>query len=450
MEPTELIARYDRRVPRYTSYPTALQFNDAVGAPTYSAWLAALPGKAALSLYVHVPFCRSLCLFCGCHTTAIRLAEPAVSYAKTLLAEIDLVAAAIGRRLPVAQIHWGGGTPTHLPAEWMRAVNSRLREHFAFGTETTVAVELDPRTITDQTLRVLSDIGTTRASIGVQDLDPRVQIAVNRVQPFGLIASGFRGLRQIGVRSISVDLMYGLPLQTTRSVTDTLQQILSLAPDRVAVFGYAHVPWMKRHQKLIAESALPQTRDRWAQRNTADSILRKVGYVPIGLDHYAREGDALAVACRTSGLHRNFQGYTTDNAPALIGLGASAIGSLPQGYVQNASSVPDWRAAIGSGILGTARGCVLSKDDSLRRDIIEQIMCNLGADLDAVAARHDANPAPLRRAIDELAAPIADGLACWDGRCLTVTELGRPFIRTIAAAFDAYHRPAESRHAPAI
>ncbi len=450
MHLTDLIAAYDQRVPRYTSYPTAPHFSAAVDGATYADWLRALPAETALSLYLHVPFCAQLCLFCGCHTAAVHRPEPMIAYARTLLAEIDLLAEAIGRRLDVRHIHWGGGTPHALPAEWMEAITTRLRERFHLQPDTEIAVEIDPRTLDDASLGGLASIGTTRASLGVQDFDPKVQRTIGRIQSYATTAACAARLRGIGVGSINLDLIYGLPYQTVAGVAATVGSALAIQPDRVAVFGYAHVPWMKKQQALLPQDALPGPAERYAQCQTVEQVLTGAGFAKIGLDHFARPHDALAVAARTGRLRRNFQGYTTDDAPVLLGLGASSIGALAQGYVQNAPGVPGWREAIQAGRLPIARGIALTAEDRLRRAVIERIMCDFAVDLAAVAAQHDADPASLMDAAPALQAMARDGLVQWGGYVLHVTDTGRPFVRGVAAAFDTYLRSGVARHSAAV
>ncbi len=366
------------------------------------------------------------------------------------MAEIDRVAATIGRRLSVRNIHWGGGTPTALPPAGMQAIDARLREQFDVQPGAEIAVEIDPRTLNAESLAALRAIGATRASLGVQDFDPEVQRAVGRIQSFRATAACAERLRGIGVSSINLDLMYGLPHQTADGVAATIERALAIAPDRVAVFGYAHVPWMKRHQALLPEAALPDSLERFAQRCAAECVIREAGYDAVGLDHFARPDDALAVAARTGRLRRNFQGYSTDEAPVLLGLGASSIGSLPQGHVQNVPAVPLWREAVRRRRLPVARGVALTPGDRLRRDVIERIMCDFGVDLATVAERHGADPAELMDAAPALREMEHDGLVHWSGDALAVTEAGRPFVRCVAAAFDAYLRDGAARHAAAV
>jgi len=451
MDITDLIQKYDTRVPRYTSYPTAPHFSPEVDGTQYARWLAALPADAPVSLYLHVPFCAQLCWYCGCHTTAVTRREPMDSYADTLLAEIDLVAEAIGRRLPVTHVHWGGGTPHALPPERMVQIMQRLRSAFALTADADVAVEMDPRTADEAAIAALAEMGVTRASLGVQDFDPAVQQAVNRIQSFADTALCAARVRALGIRSINMDLMYGLPLQTVAGVARTVEQALDLEPDRVAVFGYAHVPWMKKHQALIPDESLPGLQERYRQFLATEAAIVGRGYVPIGLDHYARPDDTLAQAARDRSMRRNFQGYTTDTAATLIGLGASSIGSLPQGYAQNAAALPDWRDRVRAGRLPTARGIATGPDDRLRRDVIEQLMCQGEVDLPATAARHHRDAGGLLAAGAQLSDLADDGLIVWDGARVAMRQEARPLVRNVAAVFDSYFRPqTQARHSRAV
>lgn len=453
MTDAELVARYDGRVPRYTSYPTAPQFSPAIGAERYAEWVAALSPHTPLSLYLHVPFCDRLCYYCGCNTAVVRLDSSRRAYAGLLEREIAGVAALIGRRAAVSHVHWGGGTPTCLPGDRLSAVMARIRDCFDLAAGAEIAIELDPTSLPQDRLDALGEIGVTRVSLGVQDLEPAVQEAIGRRQSYEQTEDCARKARGLGVGSLNLDLIYGLPLQTEESVARTARRALDLEADRVAVFGYAHVPWMKKHQRLIAEESLPGPLQRFAQQRAIHRVLTEEGgYLPVGLDHYARPGDAMADAAASRSLKRGFQGYTTDAAPALIGFGASAIGSLPDGYVQNASTAPAYAKAIEAGGLAAVRGVALTADDRLRRDVIERLMCDLEVDLVGIADAHAADPAPLLACLDGLAPFEDDGLAHWDGRRIAVSEKGRPFVRSVAALFDAYlTRDADApRHSRAV
>ncbi|MGP0094240.1 MAG: oxygen-independent coproporphyrinogen III oxidase [Xanthobacteraceae bacterium] len=427
----------DRRIPRYTSYPTAVQFGPEIGGGAYEHWLATLPAEAPVSIYIHVPFCAELCLYCGCHTTVARRYAPVADYVDLLEREIALVGRIAGRRRAV-QIHWGGGTPTMLaPQDFMR-VMAVVHANFSVAPHAELAIEIDPRTLTGEHVAALADAGITRASLGVQDFEDRVQRAVRRLQSFDQTARAADWLREAGVGSINLDLMYGLPYQTVTTVTATARRALAIEPDRIALFGYAHVPWMKRHQQLIPEQALPGSSERFAQSRAAAEVLIGAGYQPIGLDHFARDGDLLAHRQREGRLRRNFQGYTTDAAQALIGFGTSAIGALPNGYVQNAPGTVAYRDAIAAGRPATVRGYALTDEDRLRRDIIERLMCDLCADLAEICAAHNRSANDFVAELSALDALADDGLVQRAGSKISVPERARPLIRTVCAVFDAY------------
>src|SRR6516165_478840 len=420
----ELIARYDGRVPRYTSYPTAPHFGAGIDATVYGQWLESLPVAAPLSLYLHVPFCDRLCLYCGCNTSVVRNEAPKRGYARHLREEIDMVANRLGRRSTVTHVHWCGGTPTSLPADCLTAIMEHLRRRFAVAPGAELAMELDPSRLDEHALDALRLMGVNRASLGVQDFDPKVQEAIGRLQSFAETRDAAARLRQLGISSLNLDLIYGLPFQTEESVARTARLALQLGAERISVFGYAHVPWMKKHQALIQDDTLPDAGARFAQTSIIRRILvEEGGYVPVGLDHFALPHDAMAQAVQSGALHRGFQGYTTDAAPVLIGLGASAIGALPQGYVQNQTGIAAYNAAIARGDLAIARGVALSDDDRLRRSVIETVMCDLAATI----------PPALREETGALPQFAEDGLVTWDGTRLTVTERGRPFVRNVAA-----------------
>ncbi len=434
-----LIARYDGRLPRYTSYPTAPNFKSSVSAEVYGQWLRETALDQPLSLYIHVPFCDRLCLYCGCNTSVVRLESSRLAYARLLEREIEMVADALPGRGRIAQIHWGGGTPTSLSAASLVSVMDVIRTRFDMEAGAEVAIEIDPVNLPADRLPALRDMGVTRASLGVQDFNKDVQQAIGRAQSFDETSACLKGLREIGIASVNLDLMYGLPHQSVESVRATAQAVLELAPERIAVFGYAHVPWMKKHQELIPADSLPDAVARFAQQEAIADVLRgQGGYQSIGLDHFALPGDALTVAAEAGDLHRNFQGYTTDSAPALIGIGASAIGSLHQGYAQNAVRVPEYAAAIGADRFAVKRGVALTDDDRLRRSVIEQIMCGDEVDLEASGLHFLGRADALNDAIEAMEALAADGFVARNGARWRVTELGRPFMRQVAATFDAY------------
>ncbi len=445
-----LLEKYDRRVPRYTSYPTAPHFKSSVDSSVYMRWLASLPPTMPLSVYLHIPFCDSLCWFCGCHTKIVRRYGPVSDYLELLLREIDLVAGHLGDRRPVSHVHWGGGSPTILAADDLRRLGRRLRDRFALRPDAEFAIEIDPRGLEDGVIDALAEIGVNRASIGLQDINPRVQKAINRVQSLETTASVADRLCAVGIDSLNVDLMYGLPFQTVKDIRATVEAALTLTPDRISLFGYAHVPGMKAHQRLIPEEALPDGPARLAQADAAAAALTAAGYRQVGLDHFACSGDPLANAAGAGRLSRNFQGYTVDRAPALIGLGPSAIGSLPGGYVQNAVPMHLYREAIDAGRLATARGVALDREDRLRRAVIERIMCDLRVDLAEVCAAYSESPALFAPELARMTDLADDGIVDVAGPEIRVRPDARPLLRCVAAVFDAYLDPVGGRHARAV
>ncbi len=447
----DLAAKYDLRVPRYTSYPTAPHFHAGVGPDTYRQWLGELDPATELSLYLHIAYCAEMCWFCGCHTKITKRYGPVAAYMEALLAEIGLVADALPGRMAARHIHFGGGSPTILSSEdFVRTIDT-LKERFRLTDGAEVAVELDPRTADEDYVKAMAGAGVTRASIGVQDFDPKVQQAINRIQPYEVTARVIEWLRQYGVAEINMDLVYGLPHQTVAGLMDTIDRAVAFRPRRIALFGYAHVPWMKKHQRLIPDEALPDTATRWAQyEQGCRRLVEAHGYVQVGLDHFAAPDDAMAIALKAKRLHRNFQGYTTDSAEVLVGFGASGIGSLPQGYVANVGEIHAYQAAMAEGRLATARGVAASPDDLLRRAIIERLMCDLEVDLDAVAARFGQDGGQFAPELAALAPLEADGLARVEGRRITVTEDGRTLVRAVCAAFDRYLTQGEQRHSKAV
>ena len=442
----ELLSRYDGRAPRYTSYPTAVQFTPAVDADAYAGWLEALPVDQPVSLYIHIPFCARLCWYCGCNTRVVNRPEVIRDYVDHLLAEIALVAERLPAPLTASHVHFGGGTPNMLAPDDLDRLFDGLRRHFIINRGAEIASELDPAQLTADWAFAAARNGLNRASLGIQDLAPAVQAAVNRIEPFAVVARAVEALRAAGVEGVNFDLMYGLPRQTTADVLSTLDQVLTLAPDRVALFGYAHVPWMKAHQKLIDELQLPGPEARLDQSDRAAERLESGGYRAVGLDHFALPSDPLAGGA----VRRNFQGYTTDAASTLIGLGASSIGRLPGGYVQNQSAEVPWRREIAAGRLAAARGVALTPDDRFRGEIIERLMCDFTVDLAAVCRAHGRRTGELIGSIGRLADAFDDGVAELSGNQLSVTDLGRPFLRHVCAAFDAHIAPAALRHSAVV
>ena len=434
-----IVEKYgEARLPRYTSYPTAPNFTADVIPGTYVSWLRSIPADRATSLYLHIPFCRSMCWYCGCHTTITEKDKPILDYLDVLHREIDLVAAQRSDSLNVGEIHFGGGTPTIIQPEEFIALMQALRTKLGFAPQVNTAIEIDPRRLQAEMMEALGASGVTRASLGVQSFDPKVQKAINRIQTAETTWAAVEGLRRNGIDAINFDLIYGLPYQSVESCVDTVDIAVEMRPDRFAVFGYAHVPGFKKHQRLIEESALPDARARHAQAEAIAARLVEAGYQQIGLDHFALPEDELAVAQREGRLHRNFQGYTTDACETLVGLGASAIGKLAQGYHQNEVPPGLYANRISSGELPTAKTYALTAEDRLRAEIIERLMCNFSVDVATVCASHGFDPALLMKDNKALDALENDGLIRRSNATVEVDDRHRFVIRAVAAAFDAY------------
>jgi oxygen-independent coproporphyrinogen-3 oxidase len=446
----DLVRRYSKPVPRYTSYPTAPHFHPGIDRLTYAGWLRAVPDDTSLSLYIHVPFCDRLCWFCGCHTKQVLRYDPIAAYIPLVLREIATVADLLDGRGRVTALHLGGGSPSMLQRADLFRLAALIRQRFTIARNFEVSIEIDPNDMVPERYDDLAEAGVTRVSIGVQDFDPKVQQAINRLQSFDQTAEVVEGMRARGVASVNLDVLYGLPFQTLGGLERTVTQTLSLAPDRLALFGYAHVPWLKTHQRMIDETALPGVLERFAQSTRAAAQIRAAGYEPIGIDHFARPADGLAEAAREHRLHRNFQGYTTDAAPALLGFGASAIGSLPQGYVQNQVATGEYKREVGEHGLAVVRGVALTAEDRMRRWVIERLMCDFAVPLDELKGRFGRPAEAVTAEMRGVALGDHDGLVAFDGARFVMTEKGRPFVRSIAAAFDSYLAAGQARHSLAV
>ncbi len=439
---------FDAKVPRYTSYPTAPHFADAVGPAQFSNWIAAIPEGAAISLYIHIPFCRRLCWFCACRTQGTSTLDPVLSYVETLMAELAMLAQALPHGVHLSRLHWGGGTPTLLPAE---AITDLARAIFAavpMGPGAEFSVEIDPNEVDDSRLDALAAAGMTRASIGVQDFDPKIQTTIGRDQSYELTAAAAQAIRARGIESLNADILYGLPHQTRARITDSVQKLLSLNPDRVALYGYAHVPWMARRQVMIPSEAIPAPEERLKLFETARKLFLWDGYQEIGIDHFARSEDGLAVAARGGRLRRNFQGYTDDQADVLIGLGASSISRFPQGYAQNMPATSGYLKAVRAGQFATAKGHAFTDDDRLRGRMIEALMCDFRIDAEEMVTRFGIPAARLDEMLTAAARAFPGVVSVSDGG-LTILPQGRPLTRMIARHFDAYDQT-KARHSSAV
>ncbi|MGE8104188.1 oxygen-independent coproporphyrinogen III oxidase [Allorhizobium sp. NPDC080224] len=445
-----LLAKYSGAVPRYTSYPTAPHFHEGIDCGKYAQWLQAITGQERISLYIHVPYCDRLCWFCACHTKHTLKYEPISIYLESLKKEIAAVGALVSRDAAVTAVHFGGGSPTMVRPDDMIDLMAALRSAFTFAEDVEISVEMDPNDLDEPRYDALAAIGMTRASLGVQDFHPEVQKAINRIQTFEHTKSVVEAVRARGVHSVNCDILYGLPHQTEATVAETVKDILSLAPDRIALFGYAHVPWMKKHQTMIKDEILPGLEERFAQMNLAASMLVAAGYEPIGIDHFALPDDRMAIAAREGRLRRNFQGYTDDAAEALIGLGASSIGQLPQGYVQNMPATGEYQRMADAGGLAAVRGIEVSEDDRLRRRVIEEIMCRFAMSFSDLRQEFGDAVDAIAAEAKSFALSNQDRICLIEGDRFVITDAGRPFARTIAAVFDSYLANGKGRHSIAV
>ncbi len=437
----DLIKKYDRPGPRYTSYPTAPEWKDDFKAPQYLGHLArAEAAGGPLSIYVHLPFCREMCRFCGCNVIATHDRSRADAYLDVLEKEVALVAAHLPTRRTVSQLHWGGGTPTFLDEKQLARCHAILARHFQFLPDAELAIEIDPAITTRSQIDLMGRLGFNRISMGVQDFDQKVQETVGRIQGEKETADLVAAARAAGFRGVNLDLIYGLPYQTGATWKDTLERIIRIHPDRMAVFGFAYTPWFKPHQRLLPQEALPRAEQRVELFLQTVEAFTAAGYRLIGLDHFALESDELARAQSAGTMFRNFQGYTVRPATDTVAFGMSSISDIGGAYAQNSHKLKDWSDRVEAGVIPVERGAAMSDDDVLRRFVINRVMCQLRLDLDEVKARFGeparaAIAASLQAGVGELE---ADGLVTFDGRLLAVTPLGQLLVRNVAMLFDAY------------
>ncbi|MCC7517693.1 MAG: oxygen-independent coproporphyrinogen III oxidase [Verrucomicrobiae bacterium] len=436
-----LVAKYDRTGPRYTSYPTAPHFTEAFTAESFREEIRrtnAAKDAPPLSLYFHLPFCESVCFFCGCNVTFTSDRKRPEAYTESLVREMDAVAALVDRGRRVEQLHWGGGTPTFFRPEQMRALHEATRARFAFAPDAEVGLEVDPRETTEAHLQTLAALGFNRLSLGVQDFDPRVQKAVNRIQHEDLTRCTIAQARDEGFTSVSVDLIYGLPHQTEASFVTTIEKVLALDPDRVAVFNFAYLPEMIRHQKAIPKAALPSPGEKLAILRRASEALAAAGYRYVGMDHFAKPEDDLCRAQDDGRLTRNFQGYSTHGGCDLFAFGVSAISQVGRVYAQNHKNVHLYEARARADGFATQRGILLTPEDEIRREAILRLMCDFRLDTAAFGEKHGISfPAHFADALEALVPMERDGLLAFHGNLLEITPTGRYLIRNICMAFDA-------------
>jgi oxygen-independent coproporphyrinogen III oxidase len=435
----EFVARYNRPGPRYTSYPTAPVWTNSFGPQDFEAAMAeANTNRSPVSLYMHLPFCESLCLFCACNVIIQKDKSVTPPYLNILKREIDRVSERVSRERQVAQFHWGGGTPTYLSPEQVEDLFSYTRERFSFAPDAEIGVEVDPRVTSAAHLRSLRKLGFNRLSMGVQDFKPEVQKAINRIQPFEQTRDLIALARELGFDSVNVDLIYGLPYQTAESFAHTVQQVVGISPDRIAMFSYAHVPWLKKQQGSFI-GHLPEGMAKFdIFRNGLLNFL-EAGYLYIGMDHFAKQNDELAVAQRNRTLHRNFQGYTTKAGADLYGMGITAISAVQNTYAQNFRDIPSWENAVNERGIATMRGYHLSQDDILRREVISRLLCHTVIIKDEISEKFgidfDEYFAP---ELDRLKPAREDGLVVITDNEIRANWLGRIFIRNLAMLFDPY------------
>lgn len=438
----ELVRRFDKSGPRYTSYPTADRFHNGFTADTYASYLRQRAGRTdnpPLSVYVHLPFCESLCYFCACNKVITQDHSRVTEYLRHLNTEMELVSAQLGPDRRTTQLHLGGGTPTFFNSEELGELMAMIRRHFEFTADAELGVEIDPRTVRPETLARLAELGFNRNSFGVQDFDPAVQQAVNRIQPLEMVESAVTESRKTGFESTNADLIYGLPKQTLASFSRTLDNLIALSPDRIALYNYAHLPSRFKAQRLIVASDLPSAEERLQIFLMSTQRLLEAGYVYIGLDHFAKPDDELSRARLDGSLHRNFQGYTTRAEADLIGFGVSAIGKVGDSYSQSSHSINAYYEHLSAGRLPVEKGFELSKDDVLRRDVIMTIMCSMPLPFEKFEREYGIEFSSYFAAELAALAPYADaGLLEVQRNALNILPKGRLFVRAIGMVFDRY------------
>lgn len=432
--------------PRYTSYPSAHHFSPDINETAYVKWLGEMEKETTVSVYVHIPFCRELCWFCGCHTKMTHRYEPVAKYVRVLLDEIALLKRFAGGKGKLVNIHFGGGSPSLLEAGELMAILYALVSAFDMKPGGELAIELDPRTTTPENIELYATLGFNRVSIGIQDFDPKVQQAINRVQPYPVVASVISGLRRVGLDRINCDLIYGLPHQTLLSFRDTLEKTIALSPSRIALFSYAHVPHMKKHQRLIDAAWLPSDSKKLELYALARELFEAAGYVSIGIDHFARPDDSMAAAMRNRTLARNFQGYVTDVTDVIIGVGSSSISQLSQGYVQNSANAVDYRNMVAGGKLPIVRGWYASGEDRLRKQLVDELMCYMSVDLARIRKEHCLEEDYFQREIEELEKPEYHSIVESSRDSIRLITPHRMAMRVVAAVFDQYRHVATGRY----
>lgn len=445
-----ILAKYPQSLPRYTSYPPANHFQPGGGLALREDFVAAVNAAPAVSAYIHIPYCDRLCWFCGCHTKQTLRYDPVKAFVSVLIQEIALWQKKLTQRPRLSRLHLGGGSPSLLQPADLKRLRAALDLAFEIDAATEISIEIDPSDVREGSIDALMEFGMTRASIGVQDFDPVVQQAINRPQGYDITKSLVVNLRAAGVTSINIDALYGLPLQTSERLTRTIEQVIEISPDRIALFGYAHVPWLKPHQKLIRDEDLPDTQERFNQARMAAGMITDAGYEALGIDHFALPHDSLAKAAVEGHLNRNFQGYTDDQADILLPLGPSSIGRFANGYVQNEAATGQYMAKVQAGDIPFSRGLALTADDKIRGWVIERLMCDYAFCFTELAEQFG----PRSQGVIELAERIAhddkDGLCEVSDGLFKIEPEAWPFARIVAARFDAWLELAPRQYSKAV
>ena len=442
-----VVLKYDKQVPRYTSYPTAPHFTAAVSAEIYSGWLKDLPEPETLSLYIHIPFCQQLCWYCGCYTKITQRYAPVEDYAHILAREIRLVGELLRQKNHrVSHIHFGGGSPTILLPDSFEFLMKTIRAEFAIDPDAEIAIEVDPRNVNEEKITTYAKTGINRVSIGVQDFNHEVQTAINREQSFDLVYDCIKLFRKHGIQNINLDLIYGLPKQTVEMTKKNIDYAMLLKPSRIALFAYAHVQWKKKHMRLIDEKDLPDNVTRIAMYKAAAEKLQQEGYLAIGLDHFAKRDDSMSAAFKNEKLKRNFQGYSTDTANSVIGFGASAISYLPFGYAQNTLDFEQYKKNILAEKLVTVKGIALSDEDKMRKKIIDELMCYLEVDLNKIYTEFDLPKNYFEKEISALEELRKDGLVRVKNGTIKINLATPQISRVVSSMFDKFFDASDQKH----
>jgi oxygen-independent coproporphyrinogen III oxidase len=443
----EVILKYDNQVPRYTSYPTAPHFSAKINGEIYADWLKNLPEEETISLYFHIPFCKQLCWYCGCYTKATQRYAPVEDYVHILLREIRIVSEKLkGKNCKVSHIHFGGGSPTILLPESFDLLMQTIKSEFEITNDAEIAIEVDPRNVNEEKVASYAKSGINRVSIGVQDFNQEVQVAINREQSFDVVYDCIKLFRKYNIENINLDLIYGLPKQTTQMVKKNIDFAMLLKPSRIALFAYAHVQWKKKHMRLIDENDLPDSLERLEMYREAAQKLEKEGYSSIGLDHFAKSEDNMVLAFKDEKLKRNFQGYSTDNANVLIGFGVSSISYLPFGYAQNTLDFAEYKKSILAGILPVAKGIAISQEDIIRKRIIDELMCYLEVDLNVICDSFNLPKNYFEKEITNLQNLKKDGLVRTKNNLVKINLTTPQICRVVSSIFDKFFEPSEVRH----